>query len=308
MYGKIDIQELVKFGNLEWLAKQVVEGFITGLHKSPYHGFSVEFAEHRLYNKGESTKYIDWKLFARTDKLFVKRFEEETNLRCRFVLDASSSMYFPDINEKEPINKLGYSVYTIASLIELMKKQREGIGLTAFDSKIIDETDIKTSDKHLKYVYAVLEELMKGQKESLNRDTNLVDVLHEVAEQTHKRSLIIVFSDFTDTHSVEQLADAFLHLRHNKHEVVLFNVMDESKERHLDFVNQPTTFVDLESGKKIKLHPSQVKRAYEKQVNEHLEALKLKCAQFKIDYTEVDIHQPLEHVLQQYLIKRSKMR
>ena len=180
MYGKIDIQELAKFGNLELLAKQVVEGFITGLHKSPFHGFSVEFAEHRLYNKGESTKYIDWKLFAKTDKLFVKRFEEETNLRCRLVLDASSSMYFPRLGKQNTLNKLGYSVYAIASLIELLKKQREGVGVTIFDDKIIEETAIKTSVTHIKQIYNSLERLMNGQEESLNRSTNFMDVLHEV--------------------------------------------------------------------------------------------------------------------------------
>lgn len=308
MYGKIDIQELAKFGNLEFLAKQVVEGFITGLHKSPYHGFSVEFAEHRLYNKGESTRYIDWKLYARTDKLFVKRFEEETNLRCRFVLDASSSMYFPKIDGQNNLNKLGYSVYAIASLIELLKKQREGVGLTVFDNKIITETAIKTSATHLKLMYAELEKLMSGQEKSLERETDFTDVLHEVAENTHKRSLVVVFSDFFTSHSIDELADAFLHLRHNKHEVVLFNVLDKEKELDFAFPNKPTAFVDLETGQKLKLHPSEIKEQYKNKMKTYISELKLKCTQFKIDFVDVDINEPIEFVLQQYLIKRSKIR
>jgi uncharacterized protein (DUF58 family) len=309
LYGKIDILELAKFGNLEFLAKQVVEGFITGLHKSPFHGFSVEFAEHRLYNKGESTKYIDWKLYARTDKLFVKRFEEETNLRCRFVLDASSSMYFPkNDSSSSNLNKIGYSVYAIASLVELLKKQREGVGVTIFDDKILTETAIKTSVPHLKRIYAELENIMTGQLESLGRPTKFTDVLHEVAENSPKRSLIILFSDFFSGQSIDELTDAFLHLRHNKHEVILFNILDKSKELDFEFSNVPTSFVDLETGNKVKLQPNMVKEAYQKRMTSFLSELKLKCIQFKIDFVDVDISESIEFILQQYLIKRSKIR
>jgi len=308
LYGKIDIQELAKFGNIEFLAKQVVEGFITGLHKSPNHGFSVEFAEHRIYNKGESTKHIDWKLYARTDKLFVKRFEEETNLRCRFVLDASSSMYFPKLDKDNNLNKLGYSVYAIASLIELLKKQREGVGLTIFDDKIITETAIKTSATHIKQMYVELENLMNTQTENLNRETDFTEVLHEIAENSHKRSLIILFSDFFTKHSIEDLSDAFLHLRHNKHEVILFNVLDKSKELEFNFPNKPTTFIDLETGQKLKLQPSEIKKQYVSKMENYISDLKIKCTQFKIDFIDIDINQPIDFVLQQYLIKRSKVR
>jgi len=308
LYGKIDIIELAKFGNLEFLAKQVVEGFITGLHKSPYHGFSVEFAEHRLYNKGESTRYIDWKLFARTDKLFVKRFEEETNLRCRFVLDASSSMYFPKIDAQTKLNKLGYSVYAIASLVELLKRQREGVGVTIFDDKIIAETAIKSSGTHIKRMYIELEKLMEKQDTSLNRKTDFTDVLHEIAENTHKRSLVVVFSDFFTSHSIDELADTFLHLRHNKHEVVLFNILDKEKELDFNFPNKPTAFVDLETGQKLKLQPSEIRGEYKNKMNNYIEDLKLRCTQFKIDFVDVDINEPIDFVLQQYLIKRSKIR
>ncbi|WP_070137904.1 DUF58 domain-containing protein [Crocinitomix algicola] len=307
MYGKIDIQELAKLGNLEFLAKQVVEGFITGLHRSPFHGFSVEFAEHRLYNAGESTKHIDWKLYAKTDKLFVKRYEEETNLRCRIILDNSSSMYFPKLDQEKQLNKIAFSIYSIASLMEIFKKQRDGIGLTVFNNKIGLDTAVKTSPTHQRMIYNELEQLMVSQDEQLNVETSLASILHQAAESNHKRSLIIVFSDFYSNESLEELTDAFLHLKHNKHEVLLFNVMDKSKEMELNYPNKPTTFIDLESGEKIKLHPAEIKKTFQKQVEKIKNDLKMKCTQFKIDFVEADINEGVEFVLQQYLIKRQKI-
>jgi len=304
---KINLQDIPKFGNLELLAKQVVEGFITGLHRSPFHGFSVEFAEHRLYNAGESTKNIDWKLYGRTDKLFVKRYEEETNLRCRFVLDVSSSMYFPELSNTQTYNKLTFSIYAIAALIELLKKQRDAAGVSLFNHKVIAETGIKSSNKHHQLIYNALEEVMLQQKQALNQPTKLIETLHQIAESTHKRSLVVIFSDLFSNESVEDLTQAFLHLKHNKHEVILFHVLDKNKEVEFDFANKPTEFVDLESGQKVKVHPNEVKANYKKMVNERLTAIKLKCFQFKIDYVETDINEGLEFTLQQYLIKRSKM-
>jgi uncharacterized protein (DUF58 family) len=307
LYGKIDIQELAKFGNLEFIARQVVEGFITGLHRSPFHGFSVEFAEHRLYNSGESTKHIDWKLYAKTDKLFIKRYEEETNLRCLIVLDVSSSMYFPKISKDAPLNKLGFSIYAIASLIEILKKQRDGLGMTIFENEVKLNTAIKTSGTHQRMIYDELEKLMVMQEERLNVSTSLSTILHQVAESNHKRSLIIIFSDFFSNESLDELTDAFLHLKHNKHEVLLFNVMDKMTEMDFDFPNKPTTFIDLESGEKIKLHPAEVKKAFQEQVKKVTNDLKMKCAQFKIDFIETDIQEGIEFVLQQYLVKRQKL-
>lgn len=307
MYGKIDIQELAKFGNLEFVAKQVVEGFITGMHRSPFHGFSVEFAEHRLYNNGESTKHIDWKLYAKTDKLFVKRYEEETNLRCRMILDASSSMYFPKISDSSELNKLGFSIYAMASLIEILKKQRDGVGLTVFKDDIYIDTAVKTSASHHRRIYNELEQLMKSQQESLNQKTKLTDILHIVAESNHKRSLIVLFSDFFSGESLDDITDAFLHLKHNKHEVLVFHVVDKKHEIEFDFPNRPTTFVDLETGDKIKMQPGQFKEAYQKEISEKIDALKLKCSQFKIDFMEADIQEGVQFVLQQYLIKRQKI-
>ena len=307
MYKKIDIQELAKFGNLEFVAKQVVEGFITGMHRSPFHGFSVEFAEHRLYNTGESTRHIDWKLYAKTDKLFVKRYEEETNLRCRMILDVSSSMFFPEISEDYPLNKLGFSVYAMASLIEILKKQRDGVGLTVFSDDILLDTAIKTSGAHHRRLYHELEGFMTQQDLNLDKKTSLSSVLHNVAESNHKRSLIVIFSDFFSEDSLDDITDAFLHLKHNKHEVLLFNVLDKKHEKLLDFPNKPTTFIDLESGEKVKLHPSEIKKSFQKEVSSITDELKLKCSQFKIDFVEIDIQEGVEFALQQYLIKRQKI-
>lgn len=307
MYGKIDIQELAKFGNLEFVAKQVVEGFITGMHRSPYHGFSVEFAEHRLYNTGESTRHIDWKLYAKTDKLFIKRYEEETNLRCRIILDVSSSMYFPEISAEYPLNKLGFSIYAIASLIELFKMQRDGVGITVFEDQIKLNTAMKTSSTHHRMIFHELEKLMTAQQATLNRQTSFANVLHEVAEDNHKRSLVIIFSDLFTGESMDALTDAFLHLKHNKHEVLLFNVVDKKHELDFEYPNRPTTFIDLESGEKIKLQPAEIKAAFQKEVGEITKELKLKCSQFKIDFVEADITEGVEFILQQYLIKRQKI-
>src|ERR1700748_756505 len=185
-------QQIRHLANLELLARQVVEGFITGLHQSPFHGFSVEFAEHRLYNNGESIKNIDWKLFARTDKLFIKQFEEETNLRCFLLLDTSSSMNFPD----KGMSKLQFSIYAIASLMYLFKKQRDAFGLCLFSDKIDWMSQAKSTSTHLFYLYAELEKAYHQPKK--NTQTDITQVLHHIAGQVHQRSMVILFSDMLE--------------------------------------------------------------------------------------------------------------
>src|SRR5476649_2307497 len=180
-----DDQQIRQLGNLELLARQVVEGFITGLHQSPFHGFSSEFTEHRLYNNGESVKNIDWKLLARTEKLFVKQFEEETNLRCYLLLDTSSSMNFPD----KGTNKLQFSVYAIASLMYLFKKQRDAFSLCLFSDKIDWMSQVKSTTAHLFHLYAALEKAYNQPK--TNTATNITQVLHQLAGQIHQRSMVI---------------------------------------------------------------------------------------------------------------------
>ncbi len=291
--------------NLEILAKQVVEGFITGLHKSPFHGFSVEFAEHRLYNTGDSVKNIDWKLFAKTDKLFSKRYEEETNLRCQFVIDASSSMYFPADN----YNKLTFSVQSTAALIYLLRKQRDAFGLSLFTDELTLNTQAKSTNVHQKYLFSHLEQLLQSPK--LNIQTNLSLALHQVAELIHKRSLVIVFSDLLQTahdeDKISTLFSALQHLKFNKHEVVIFNVTDKSKEVDFKFENRPYQFIDMESGVELKAHTSKVAAAYLSQMREYREKIALKCTQYKIDMIDADINTGFDQVLQGYLIKRQKM-
>lgn len=291
------------FKNLELLAKKVVEGFITGLHKSPFHGFSVEFAEHRLYNTGESTRHIDWKLFARTDKLFVKRYEEETNLRCQIVIDTSSSMHFPKDAE---INKLQFSVYAAAALCKVLKQQRDAYGLTLFQDEITKHLPVKGSPAHQKLVYKTLEDLLELNE--TNKFTSAAMAINQVAEVIHQRSLVIIFSDmFEGNAHNEELFSALQHLKYKKHEVVLFHVTDKSKELDFDFENKPYHFIDLETQEEIKLNPTQIKGQYIKAINTFYEALKLRCSQYKIDFVEADINQGFDTILYTYLVKRSMM-
>lgn len=299
----INRQYIEPFKNLELLAKKVVEGFITGLHKSPFHGFSVEFAEHRLYNTGESTRHIDWKLFGRTDKLFVKRYEEETNLRCQIVIDVSSSMLFPIDTEN---NKLHFSIHAAAALNELLKQQRDAVGLTLFSDKIEIHYPAKGSPAQQKLIYSTLEDLLNRKEQ--NKTSATVHALHQIAEIIHKRSLVVMFSDMFDNHSEnEELFSALQHLKYKKHEVVLFHVNDKSKELDFKFENRPYHFIDLETGEQIKLNPSQIKDNYIAEVQKFTNALKLKCGQYHIDFVEADINEGFNNILLTYLIKRNLM-
>ncbi len=304
---KLTKDSIAQFGNLELLAKQVVEGFITGLHKSPFHGFSVEFAEHRLYNKGESTKHIDWKLFARTDKLFVKRYEEETNLRCQFMVDVSSSMHFP--KDESRLNKLEFSAMAIASLIELLKKQRDAVGLSSFSNEFKLETPAKTNQAHQRYIYTELEKMLNKEHQLEGEPTQIVNAIHHFAEKIHKRSLVFIFSDMLDNDlmNTEEAFSALQHLRHKKHEVVLFHVLDKSKEQEFNYENRPTVFVDMETGEEVKLNPVQIKEEYQAKISDYQANLKLKCGQYQIDYVPTNIEEGVYPILLQYLIKRSKL-
>jgi uncharacterized protein (DUF58 family) len=298
-----------QFSKLEFFAKQVVEGFITGLHKSPFHGFSVEFAEHRLYNKGESTRHIDWKLFARSEKLFVKRYEEETNLRCQIVIDTSSSMNFPfEINSKKETqeNKIEFSVKSAACLIELFKKQRDAVGLTLFNQEIQKHFNARSGNVHLKLIYSELEKLISDFNSEQLKTSNISNALHQIAETIHKRSLVIIFSDmFENAADNDSLFSALQHLKHKKHEVILFHVTDKEKEFDFNFENRPYKFIDLESGEEIKLNSAEVKQHYIESITKVYEEIKLKCAQYKIDFIEADIKMGFHQVLKSYLIKRN---
>jgi uncharacterized protein (DUF58 family) len=305
----IDHSPLQQFTHLELIAKQVVEGFITGLHKSPFHGFSVEFAEHRLYNKGESTKHIDWKLFGRTDKLFIKRYEEETNLRCQIIIDSSSSMYFPLADlPKGKHNKITFSAYCAAAIIELLKRQRDAVGLSVFSDVVDVHTQAKSSSLHHKMLYHELEKLIQPFDVKTHKTTSAIQSIHNIAEAIHKRSLVIIFSDMMDSKAnAEELFSALQHLKHNKHEVILFHVADKQKEIDFEFENRPYRFIDMETQEEIKLHPNEIKESYLKEMAEFKNQLKLKCGQYKIDFVEADINLDFTQVLRPYIVKRAKL-
>ena len=292
--------------NLELLAHQVVEGFITGLHKSPFHGFSVEFAEHRLYNKGESTRHIDWKLYAKTDKLFVKRFEEETNLRCHIIIDNSGSMHYPIIKNPtiKNLNKIGFSVMAAAVLLEILKRQRDAYGLSIYSDKNEYYAPAKGSERHRRML---LENLQKTLTNRSQTKTKTYTALHEIADKIHRRSLIFVFTDmFQADKDEDKLFEALRHLKYNKHEVVLFHTFDGKHELNFDFDNTPKRFIDIETGDHINLYADSIKDNYKAAIEGYFDRLKMKCMQYKIDYVGVDINEGFDQILTTYLISRKR--
>jgi len=310
MASTIDQGRLEQFSSLEFLARQVVEGFITGLHKSPFHGFSVEFAEHRLYNAGESIRNLDWKLFGRTDRLYVKRYEEETNLRCQILIDNSSSMHYPVLTRPDLANpnKIIFSVYIAAALIYLFHKQRDAAGISIFSEKIEFHSQSKSSSLHNKYLFRELEKLLLPSGPDEKKGTAVAAAIHELAERIHKRSLVIIFSDmFENVSDPDEIFSALQHLKHNKHEVIIFHVVDKSTELNFEFENRPYKFIDIESGKHIRVLPSRLKLQYLQAVRKFQKELILRCGFYHIDLVETDINAGFEQVLLPYLVKRSKL-
>ena len=299
------LEQHINFGNLELLANQIVEGFITGLHKSPFHGFSVEFAEHRLYNDGDPIKNIDWKLFARTDKLFVKRFEEETNLRCQLLIDNSSSMFLPE----KGLNKFQFSALASAAIINLLKRQRDAFGLSLFAKNLTFHSQSKSTTAHQKFIINKLNQEF-FQKNSKGLQTDIVKNLHLIAEQIHKRSLVVIFTDFfenTTNDGLDPIFSALQHLKYLKNEVIIFNVLQEKHELNFDFENRPYHFVDIETEEYVKLNPVQYQKAYQEKIKLFKKDLDNKCAQLKIDLIDVAIEDGFETVLNAWLIKKNRM-
>ena len=293
------------FKHLELLANQVVEGFISGMHKSPFHGFSAEFAEHKIYNSGESTKNIDWKLFAKTDRLYTKRYQEETNLRCHLIIDNSSSMHYPKLNNNDFFfhNKIGFSVLASAVLMNLLKKQRDAVGLSVYSDKYEYYAPEKGSDRHHRMILNTLENLLENPKEAKSTDT--ITYLHQIAEKVHRRSMIILFTDmFQNTADKEKLFNALQHLKHNKHKVVIFHVYDKKTEINFDFDNAPRKFIDLETGEQINIFADNIKEAYEEQVNLYFKDIAMTCAQNKIKYVPVAVEENFEKILTTYLVEK----
>ncbi len=295
--------------NLQLLASQVVEGLITGIHKSPFHGFSSEFAEHKVYNSGESTKHIDWKLFARTDKLYTKKFEEETNLRCHLIIDNSASMHYPEKSDFSifNLNKIGFSVLASAALMNLLKKQRDAVGLSVYSNKQEFYINEKGSEKHFNIVLNALEQLLISKP--TQADTNTVKYIHEISEKLQKRSLVFFFTDMLqyDT-SKEALFDSLRHLKYKKHEVVLFHTLDYDTEVEFNFNNTPKRFTDLETGEMLDLYPENIKDAFKKRTLNYINEIELECAKYKIKYVPIDIAKNFDKILNTYIIERQKFR
>ncbi|SDR68506.1 Protein of unknown function DUF58 [Polaribacter sp. KT25b] len=304
---KVSEVKSVEIKNLELLAKQVVEGFITGIHKSPFHGFSVEFSEHKLYNNGESTRHIDWKLFAKTEKLYIKKYEEETNLRCHIVIDNSASMHYPIVKKQslDNLNKIGFSAVAAASLMEILKRQRDAVGLSIYADTYEYYAPEKGSERHRKMLLHQLEELLVSKSDA---KTETYQYLHEIAEKMHRRSLIFLFTDMFQTNKDDKkLFEALRHLKYNKHEVVLFHTYDEKTEFNFNFDNSPKKFVDVETGEEINIYAENIQENYKKLAGNFFKELKNKCLQYKIDYVPVDINSGFTKVLSSYLISRKNI-
>ncbi|MFT6134302.1 MAG: hypothetical protein ACJAZM_000791 [Cyclobacteriaceae bacterium] len=299
----LDLANIRKFENLELLAKEMVEGFITGLHRSPYHGFSVEFAEHKLYNFGESTKAIDWKVFAKTDRLYTKQYEEETNLRASILIDSSASMHYPAPNK----DKLRFSVYAAAALSMLLTRQRDAVGLISYTDQIDFQSEQKSTKIHLSQLFGKMDELLVSPPKE--GPTQTADCLHQIAKKLRKRSLIIIFTDmFQSESSLDDIFSSLQHMKHQKHEILLFHVSDYKTEKEFTFEDRPYKMRDLESGEVMTLQPHQVKEVYKKTMEDFYQKVKLGCGKLKIDFIEVDVHETFDKVLGAYLIKRKKMR
>ncbi|TDD94579.1 DUF58 domain-containing protein [Flavobacterium cellulosilyticum] len=301
------LEKISSFQHLELLANQIVEGFISGMHKSPFHGFSAEFSEHKVYNVGESTKHIDWKLFAKTDRLYTKRFEEDTNLRCHIIIDNSSSMHYPKLENNEQFfeNKIGFSVLASAVLMNLLKKQRDAIGLSVFSDTYEYYSPEKGSDRHHRMILNTLESLLEKPKVQKNTDT--ITFLHQIAEKIHRRSMIVLFTDMFQLGDEQALFTALQHLKHNKHKVVLFHVIDNKTELNFDFDTTPRKFIDLETGDEVNLFAQNVKEEYEKGINAYFKKLELTCSQNKIKYVRVGVGENFEKILTTYLVEKQNL-
>ena len=308
----MDQSHINKYKSLDFFARQVVEGFITGRHRSPFHGFSAEFSDYRQYNTGESTRHIDWHLYGRTDRLYVKQFEEETNLRCQLLIDHSTSMLFPieQQGDVEQPNKLTFAVYASTVLIELLHRQRDAFGLTLLGDGIDLNTPCRSNAVHQRWLLAQLDSLLQpvDAEHRPLRTTTLADDIHLVAEQLHRRSLVVLFTDaFVRPDEQEPLFDALRHLRHNKHEVILFHTFDRPHELDLAYDARPHQFIDLETGRRLRLQPDAVADAYSREMHALQADLQRHALQYRIDYVPVDVAQGFHQVLLPFLLKRSKV-
>lgn len=302
--SQLSITPQALFDNLELLARQAVEGFIIGLHKSPFHGFSVEFAEHRLYNAGDPLRHVDWRVYGRTEKLFVKRFEEETNLRCCVMLDTSSSMLFP--KESGSLSKLQYGCFAAAALLQMLRRQLDASALALFDETVYSLSECRSAHSHYRQLMLRLDNLLKH--EAPQKSTSASAAIHQIAEQMHRRSLVVILSDMMeDSSDSEELFAALQHLRYNKHEVILLHIVEGKQELDFEFENRPYEFVDLESGMRTRLQPAQIAAQYKAGIASWQKELENKCHQYGIDRIAVDMREDVSAVLHAFLLKRARM-
>ena len=282
-----------KLGNMSLRARLVVEGYIIGLHKSPYHGFSVEFAEHRAYGPGDEIRHIDWKLYGKTDRYYVKQYEEETNLRSYLIMDISKSMTYRSKN----ISKLEYASYLTAALSYLMLNQKDGIGLILFDKKIQSFIPPRSTSNHLNTIFSQLDQINPGE------DTQLGNVLHEMADRIKKRGLVILISDLFD--DFDAIIGGLKHFRYNKQEVIVFHILDRQE---LDFnFNTRTRFKDMETGELVTTEPWQIRNSYKDLMLKFQDKYRKQCRKRLIDYIPLFTDHDLDIALSQYLRKREKL-
>jgi uncharacterized protein (DUF58 family) len=290
----LDPKAVARLKNIEIKARLVVEGFMAGLHRSPYHGFSVEFAEHRQYQPGDEIKHIDWKVYGRTDKYYVRQFEEETNLRCIIALDKSASMKFAS---KGNISKFEYASYLSAALAYLLIKQRDAVGLALYDDHL--NTYLPPRSK-TSYLYEILKSVASTTPSNL---TGTSAALDELAERIKRRGLIIIFSDFFDEE--KSVLNALKHFRHKNHEVIAFQILDP---RELDFkFGSGANFKDMETNEEIVSQPYQIQNSYKSAVNQFIDNIKRECFAHNIGYQLINTTDPFDKALQEFLAKRSKM-
>ena len=289
----LDPAGLARLGNMELIAKQVVEGFLTGRHRSPYHGFSVEYLDHRAYTPGDDLRTLDWKMLARSDKYYVKLFEDETNLRAYILLDCSRSMAF----KSGEIDKLTYGAYLAAALSYLLIRQNDAVGLLLFDTKVRSSIPPRAHPSQYRRVLETLEDNEAG------GETDVGAVLHEAAERTRRRGLVILISDLIDNE--ESIADGLQHFRHNNHEVLVFHTMDEAE---LTFpYDRQTRFQDMEGASLLSANPKSLRKQYMQRLNGFLTRLKRDCSDRSISYNLVNTSEPYDHFLAAYLDKRARI-
>jgi uncharacterized protein (DUF58 family) len=298
---------LSQLAPLEMKAKQIVEGFMTGIHKSPYYGFSVEFAEHRPYNVGDELRHVDWKVYGKSERFYVKQFEEETNLRFYVLFDVSASMRFKYYAQWD---KLTFGAHTAAALIHLMNRQRDACGLVTFDSEIRDFIPPKSAQSHIRLLYSKLEALLTNPttKNPEKRLTASAEVLHQLADRLGKRSLVIVITDlFENSKQRNELTEALKHLRHRKHDIIVLNILEKRVERDLDLPDKKFILTDMETGSKLDVLPVQLKEIYKKKMAEYLHHINIACHEHHIDFYEMDTQESFDKALLALLNKRRRL-